>query len=93
MLTKVGFYQNLNLRHGNLHDEGEHGGRYISVSKEGVINFWSMDMHLQRSVAVRYKSLSKAHSNITFLTLLTAKVPFLYSISVCTCMYVCVCFL
>ncbi|XP_038078621.1 WD repeat-containing protein on Y chromosome-like isoform X2 [Patiria miniata] len=52
MLTKVGFYQNLNLRHGNLHEEGEHGGRYISVSKEGVINFWSMDMHLQRSVAI-----------------------------------------
>ncbi|XP_033640138.1 WD repeat-containing protein on Y chromosome-like [Asterias rubens] len=52
MLSKVGFYQNLNLRHGNLHDEGEHGGRYISVSKEGVINFWSMDMHLQRSVTI-----------------------------------------
>ncbi|XP_022093005.1 WD repeat-containing protein on Y chromosome-like isoform X2 [Acanthaster planci] len=52
MLAKVGFYQNLNLRHGNLQDEGEHGGRYISVSKEGVINFWSMDMHLQRSVTI-----------------------------------------
>ena len=52
-MTKVGFYQTLNLRHGsNTDDGGEHGGRYISVSKEGIVNFWTMDMSLIRSCSV-----------------------------------------
>ncbi|XP_071485402.1 WD repeat-containing protein on Y chromosome-like [Diadema antillarum] len=52
MLAKVAFYQTINLRHGNIADEGEHGGRHISVSKEGVINFWNMEMNLMKSVVL-----------------------------------------
>ncbi|KAJ8045382.1 WD repeat-containing protein on Y chromosome [Holothuria leucospilota] len=51
-LTKVGFFQTVNLRHSSLSDDGEHGGRYISVSKEGVINIWSVEMNLIRSITL-----------------------------------------
>ncbi|XP_041468554.1 WD repeat-containing protein on Y chromosome-like isoform X2 [Lytechinus variegatus] len=52
MIAKIGFYQTINLRHGGIADEGEHNGRHISVSKEGIINFWNMEMNLIKSVTL-----------------------------------------
>ncbi|XP_030855252.1 WD repeat-containing protein on Y chromosome isoform X3 [Strongylocentrotus purpuratus] len=52
MIAKIGFYQTINLRHGGIADEGETNGRHISVSKEGIINFWNMEMNLLKSVTL-----------------------------------------
>ncbi|XP_033123331.1 WD repeat-containing protein on Y chromosome-like isoform X2 [Anneissia japonica] len=50
-ITKVAFYQTISHRHGAIKEE-EHGGRYISVSKEGVVNFWTTEMHHIRSATI-----------------------------------------
>ncbi|XP_071962420.1 WD repeat-containing protein on Y chromosome-like [Antedon mediterranea] len=50
-ITKVAYYQTISHRHGGMKEE-EHGGRYISVSKEGVVNFWTTDMHHIRSATI-----------------------------------------
>ncbi|XP_071834643.1 cilia- and flagella-associated protein 337-like isoform X2 [Apostichopus japonicus] len=51
-LTKVGFFQTVNLRHSSMSEDSEQGGRYISVSKEGVINIWNIEMNMIRSITL-----------------------------------------
>ena len=41
------------LSHGTDDPTDSNGGRYVSVSKEGTLHFWSMDlMHPQRTLSV-----------------------------------------
>ncbi|XP_070571095.1 WD repeat-containing protein on Y chromosome-like [Ptychodera flava] len=53
MISSVKFLPTITHRHGSVADESDHSvGRYISVSKEGVVNFWTLDMNNLRSVTL-----------------------------------------
>ncbi|XP_077864869.1 WD repeat-containing protein on Y chromosome-like [Saccoglossus kowalevskii] len=53
MLTGIAFLPTIIHRHGSVADESEHSvGRYISVSKEGTVNFWSLDLANLKSVSL-----------------------------------------
>lgn len=44
-----------------MSEDSEQGGRYISVSKEGVINIWNIEMNMIRSITVRDPILTIKH--------------------------------
>ncbi|CAH1253656.1 EFCAB8 [Branchiostoma lanceolatum] len=53
-INSISYYQLLTNRHGvTANDADNPGGRYITMSKEGVINFWNSEMTvLQRTVTL-----------------------------------------
>ncbi|XP_078611049.1 WD repeat-containing protein on Y chromosome-like isoform X2 [Branchiostoma floridae x Branchiostoma japonicum] len=53
-INAISYYQLLTNRHGvTANDADNPGGRYITMSKEGVINFWNSEMiALQRTVTL-----------------------------------------
>ncbi|XP_077992887.1 cilia- and flagella-associated protein 337-like [Glandiceps talaboti] len=53
MISSIKFLPTVTHRHGSVADESDHSfGRYITVSKEGVVNFWTLDMTNLRSVTL-----------------------------------------
>ncbi|XP_078673721.1 WD repeat-containing protein on Y chromosome-like isoform X1 [Branchiostoma floridae x Branchiostoma belcheri] len=53
-INSISYYQLLTNRHGVMANDADNpGGRYITMSKEGVINFWNSEMiALQRTVTL-----------------------------------------